>query len=113
VGSGKPEIEIGEVDMPILRDTRDQPYIPGSSIKGKIRAEAERIARKENMEVCSPPNVKNMCGTIKANRNIEDYCICCRIFGTAGEVSVASKVSLEMPIQLAKLRKLSYERELR
>ena len=90
IGSGRPEVEIGEVDMPILRDPGGQPYIPGSSLKGRTRAEAERIAREEGMDVCSPPNVNNMCGTIK--RRIEDFCICCRIFGTAGKISVASKV---------------------
>jgi CRISPR-associated protein Csm3 len=90
IGSGKPEIDIGEVDMPILRDPTSQPYIPGSSLKGRTRAEAERLAREEGMDVCNPPNVSNMCGTTK--RRVDDFCICCRIFGTAGRVSVASKV---------------------
>ena len=90
IGSGRPEVEIGEVDMPILRDPNGQPYIPGSSLKGRTRAEAERIAREEGMDVCSPPDVNRMCGTTK--HRVEDFCICCRIFGTAGKISVASKV---------------------
>jgi len=90
IGSGKPEIDIGEVDMPILRAPTGDPYIPGSSLKGRTRAEAERIAKAKGYEVCTPPNVANMCGSMK--RNPEDFCICCRIFGTAGRISVASKV---------------------
>ena len=38
IGAGREEIEIGGVDSPVVRDpvTRE-PYIPGSSIKGKMR----------------------------------------------------------------------------
>lgn len=90
IGSGKPQVEIGEVDMPVLTDPNGQPYIPGSSLKGRVRAEAERIAREKGIEVCSPPDVKNMCGSLKSN--VDDFCICCKIFGTAGNISVASKV---------------------
>jgi CRISPR-associated protein Csm3 len=89
IGSGKPEIELGEVDMPIIKDTNDQPYIPGSSLKGKTRAEAERILRKEGAYVCFPPDTRNMCGSRKGNP--EEFCLCCKIFGTAGEISVSSK----------------------
>ena len=92
IGSGKPELEIGEIDMPILRTPDGQPYIPGSSLKGRVRAEAERIARERGLEVCNPPNTRNMCGTIKKDSSPQEFCICCRIFGTAGDVSVASKV---------------------
>lgn len=93
IGSGKPELELGEVDMPIIKDTKDQPYIPGSSLKGKTRAEAERILRKEGAFVCFPPDVKNMCGSLKDNP--DEFCLCCKIFGTAASgrgISVASKV---------------------
>lgn len=89
IGSGKPEIELGEVDMPIIKDTNDQPYIPGSSLKGRSRAEAERILRKEGSYVCLPPDTRNMCGSTKSNP--DEFCLCCKIFGTAGEISVASK----------------------
>jgi len=90
IGSQKTEIDITEVDLPILKNTQDQPYIPGSSLKGKTRTEAERITRKEGFFVCTPPNTKDMCGSLKNSTG--DMCICCRIFGTAGDnISVASK----------------------
>lgn len=107
IGSGKPEVEVGEVDMPILTTPEGQPYIPGSSLKGRVRAEAERIARQKGMEVCNPPDVKQMCGsksTVKGDINA--LCICCRIFGTAGNVSVASKVKFRDAYPLDKVETL-------
>lgn len=104
IGSGKPEIEVGGVEMPVLTDPNDQPYIPGSSLKGRVRAEAERIARQKGIEVCKPPDVKEMCGSKK--RNIKDFCICCRIFGTAGTISVASKVKFRDAYPLDKVETL-------
>ena len=103
IGSGKGEREIGEVDLPILRDPSGRPYIPGSSLKGKTRSEAERIANQEGQEVCNPPDVKNMCGTLKTG---QIFCICCRIFGTAGTSegeSVASKVKFRDAYPLEKI----------
>lgn len=105
IGSGKRgNIDIGESDMPIITDTLDQPYIPGSSLKGKVRFEAERIARKAgHNNICFPPSVNNMCGG-KIGTTQQQYggsgnsgdsnniCICCRLFGTAGKTSIASKV---------------------
>jgi len=91
IGSPKTEIDITQIDLPILRDTQEQPYIPGSSLKGKVRSEAERIVRKEGLPVCTPPNTTAMCGSLK--NSVDDLCICCKIFGTTGNnVSVASKV---------------------
>jgi len=104
IGSGKPEIEIGEVDMPILTDPSGRPYIPGSSLKGRVRSEAERIAREKGMDVCTPPNVRDMCGSTKDKP--EDFCICCRIFGTAGSISVASKVKFRDAYPIGKVEEV-------
>ncbi|MEM3366223.1 MAG: CRISPR-associated RAMP protein Csx7 [Candidatus Methanomethyliaceae archaeon] len=104
IGSGKAEVEIQQVDMPVLTDTEGRPYIPGSSLKGRVRAEAERIARKLGKYVCNPPDVKTMCGSLKGDP--EDFCICCRIFGTAGEISVASKVKFRDSFPLQKVDEL-------
>jgi CRISPR-associated RAMP protein (TIGR02581 family) len=92
IGSGSSEMEIEEVDMPVLRAPDGEPYIPGSSLKGKLRSEVERLAKAKNMDVCSPPNIRDMCGSTK--NNLVDLCIGCRLFGTAGRISVASKVKL-------------------
>lgn len=104
IGSGKPETEVGGIEMPVLMDPSGQPYIPGSSLKGRVRAEAERIARQKGMEVCRPPDVRKMCGSTKGDVN--KFCICCRIFGTAGDISVASKVKFRDAYPLEQVKTL-------
>ena len=38
IGTGSDEIKIGGIDNPVVKDPlTDYPYIPGSSIKGKVR----------------------------------------------------------------------------
>jgi CRISPR-associated protein Csm3 len=46
VGGSKESVEIGGIDNPVIKiGTRDnQPYIPGSSIKGKMRSLLEQIS---------------------------------------------------------------------
>lgn len=91
IGAGRGEIGAEAIDLPVLRAPDDTPYIPGSSFKGKVRSEAEKIARTAGLVVCKPPDVRNMCGSSKESE--EELCIACRIFGTAGnKISRASKV---------------------
>jgi len=91
IGSGRAELGEEAIDLPVLRDPNDVPYVPGSSLKGKVRAEAERIAKSLGYDVCTPPKVEDMCGS--KVRSEEDLCIVCKIFGTAGKyISRASKV---------------------
>jgi len=47
IGGGGETLDIGGIDKPVIRDplTR-QPYLPGSSIKGKLRAILERLHEK-------------------------------------------------------------------
>jgi CRISPR-associated protein Csm3 len=107
VGSGRPEVELGGVELPVLTDPEGRPYIPGSSLKGRVRTEAEKIARQKGMYVCKPPKVEDMCGSSK--RSLDEFCICCRIFGTAGKaggLSVASKVKFRDAYPLSKVETL-------
>ncbi len=47
IGSGDNEIHIGGVDAPVIKDSFTKlPYIPGSSIKGKIRSLLELTSGK-------------------------------------------------------------------
>lgn len=47
IGGGGENLDIGGLDKPVIRDplTR-QPYLPGSSIKGKLRSILERLCNK-------------------------------------------------------------------
>jgi len=72
IGSGSDTIEIGGMDNPIVRDPfTGEPYIPGSSLKGKMRSLVEwkenRVSKDNNNG--GPCN----CGE----------CEVCRVFGVA------------------------------
>src|ERR1700733_14259707 len=43
VGAGKGSLEIGGADNPVVKDAFGRPYIPGSSLRGRIRALLEQI----------------------------------------------------------------------
>ena len=44
VGAGKGSLEIGGADNPVVKDAFGRPYIPGSSLRGKIRSLLERAS---------------------------------------------------------------------
>ena len=54
-------------------------YIPGSSLKGKVRNACEDLVRHAGLESCGAPLPNLMCG-----RDRESYCLVCRIFGSPG-----------------------------
>jgi len=71
IGGSKEELEIGGTDSPILRDPVDKlPYIPGSSLKGKLRSLLEykygRVSAQGTPCGCAQPL---------------DLCPVCTIFG--------------------------------
>lgn len=72
VGAGNDRIEIGGMDNPIIRNPVDNmPYIPGSSIKGKMRSLLELAYDKVAISEGKPCS----CGS--------SLCPICRVFGTA------------------------------
>jgi len=67
-------------DKPLVKDAGGRPVIPGSSLKGIVRHECERIIRSlipafDNLWSCHPPHAKNMC-------KADPLCPICRIFGS-------------------------------
>src|SRR5436305_11451236 len=42
IGAGKGSLEIGGADNPVVKDAFGMPYIPGSSLRGRIRALLEQ-----------------------------------------------------------------------
>lgn len=69
IGGSQDEIEIGGVDLPVIKHLiTKEPYIPGSSLKGKMRSTLERKYDKVT-------NKGEPCGCGK-----ED-CLICRVFG--------------------------------
>jgi CRISPR-associated protein Csm3 len=92
IGASREALEIGALDLPVLREpvTR-QPYLPGSSLKGKLRSLLERKISKEmkpqspaeffNRNVGRPnfPIYIHVCNTKEEALN----CPVCRVYGTA------------------------------
>jgi CRISPR-associated protein Csm3 len=89
IGSGNEKVEIGGMDNPIIRNplTRE-PYIPGSSIKGKMRALLEWKLNK------LPESGGKPCSCGKAN------CPVCRIFGSANSNKTSEDAKLRGPSRL-------------
>ena len=89
IGGSTAIIEIGGKDNPVIKHPiTNEPYIPGSSIKGKMRSllewkhgkvKTDRGNKKEYGEVCK-------CG--------KPDCIICRIFGSSAEDSESGPTRL-------------------
>ena len=112
IGAGKdPE---GITDNPIVRlytDGKELPYIPGSSLKGVLRTEAERfvqtIYNKDNNPeiICNIfSDINSEYNELKKKKNIEEYneknpnnkkeykpCLICNIFGGP---TIASRIKV-------------------
>lgn len=72
IGGSKEEIRIGALDQPIIRNPLNElPYIPGSSLKGKIRMLLEWYLGVEIPENGDPHHCTNA------------KCVICRLFGTS------------------------------
>ncbi len=81
VGSAAAGMQIGSVDSPVVRDPiSNKPYIPGSSLKGKLRSLLEAA---EGL----PPNRPGGSGTHRHecdDRTDALECPVCRLFGSTG-----------------------------
>jgi len=76
IGGGKDNVEIGGMDQPIIKHPPNgQPYIPGSSLKGKMRSMLETVFFAKLIET----NGKGEGMPIKAD------CPVTRIFGTSND----------------------------
>ena len=90
IGAGRSAIEIGGQENAVVRDPlTDRPYIPGSSLKGKIRSLLER---QDGL----PLNQKIGQVRIHICQNLEDFrsCAVCHVFGIPGEKNYAEPTRL-------------------
>lgn len=86
IGAATETIEIGGIDSPVVRNpvTRE-PYIPGSSIKGRMRSLLERSLAKDRKYFNrkgpkGEENWRHECDTTEKARE----CSVCRVFGSTG-----------------------------
>ena len=83
IGGTMEGFEIGGMDNPVLRDpSTGYPYIPGSSIKGKMRSIMEWATGK--ITVINDPQSKRVSGDVHSFSDCHDhFCPICRIYGTS------------------------------
>lgn len=84
IGGSGTGLEIGGVDKAVIRNPVDKkPYIPGSSLRGKMRSQMEKVlGKKQNNKIGQV--------TIHTCKTKEDYyrdggCVVCHIFGVPAE----------------------------
>lgn len=81
IGDSKESIEIGGVDNPIVRrKDNNQPYIPGSSVKGKIRCLLDQVYGV------------NPDGNCKAENYANDAEVIADLFGSSGDKGNPSRL---------------------
>ena len=87
IGSGNDKVEIGGIDNPVIKTVTGEPYIPGSSIKGKMRALLEwekNTVRESHGNPCNCQRPK---------------CPICRVFGS-GNTDEKEKAMSRGPTRL-------------
>jgi len=83
IGGGDLEMRIGGVDNQVVKHPYTQePYIPGSSIKGKVRSLLEMKTGLMAYSVGKPLALRNLRGI--AGKQLEDGKKILRLFGTSG-----------------------------
>lgn len=94
IGGSKEKMEIGGVDSIVVRSPQsDFPYIPGSSLKGKMRHLLEYITGAVNkplIEVKSNGNSEANLGQVSIEENIV------RVFGIGADVKALANTAKEL-----------------
>jgi CRISPR-associated protein Csm3 len=94
IGGSQESMQIGGLDLPVIRDTGNNlPYIPGSSLKGKLRSTLEKFGERLKEGKKEKLSFNRNIGTFRNKLFIhccEDikyamYCDVCRIFGSSGD----------------------------
>lgn len=76
IGAGKDSVEIGGLDQPIIKNPVTlEPYIPGSSLRGKMRSMLETSVYMDNPETAKAVMEGKPCGCGQKG------CHACAIFG--------------------------------
>ena len=96
VGAGK-QLDITATDLPVLRDARGLPYLPGSSLKGVLRAGLSAVLAGFDPALACDPATAPCLGERRRKTSIAlsdvlaESCVVCGLFGSvhlAGRVFV-------------------------
>lgn len=85
IGASRETVKIGGIDSPVVRDpVTNLPYIPGSSLKGKMRSLMEKALGKNFKEISKQPLIQiHVCD--------DGRCEVCRLFGSSVKVGREQK----------------------
>lgn len=78
IGGSKSSLDIGGVDLNVIKTPGGVPYIPGSSLKGKLRTMLAKIHGSKGVN-------KREVDAQKGEKSDEDFPVICEIFGHSGE----------------------------
>ena len=95
IGGAPAGLAIGGLDNPVIRDPlTGQPYIPGSSLKGKLRSLAEKARGFDPEDRSQVQQIGQV--RIHVCQKPEDYAECdvCQVFGVPGEIEHATPTRL-------------------
>lgn len=97
IGGNVGSLRVGGLDLPIARDSRDLPYIPGSSLKGKLRTLADQFTQRP-MEVG-----RHLC------RSAEEFdrCPVCPVWGVQADERIGSFTVTRLIVRDAPLSEAS------
>lgn len=77
IGGSSVGLDIGGVDNPVIKDADEKPYIPGSSLKGKMRS----LLEKANGLATDDKRIWVVPNQISIHMCNEPECLVCTIFG--------------------------------
>lgn len=107
IGKGKEGVLIGGVDNPVMRDAlTNQPYIPGSSVKGKMRS----LAEKSDPNILLNANIGTGRTKVRIHVCSDPNCSVCPIYGTPGQEKSEAPTRLlvrDIPLDKESARQLS------
>lgn len=102
IGSSRDNLDIGGLDAPVLRDPLTRaPYIPGSSVKGKLRSLFER---RQGMTYDRPGGQG-----IYRHECVDPTCRVCRLFGASGEKKEENNLPARLIVRDSLLTEASRE----
>lgn len=78
IGGSKSSLDIGGVDLNVIKTPKGEPFIPGSSLKGKLRS---MLARVEGSEAVNRSGAENK----EAKVADEDFNYLNQLFGRSGD----------------------------
>lgn len=64
--------------LPMLKTPEGLPYIPATSMKGRLRDEVERLLRAQSLTICDAPRPETMCRPLAG----QVACPVCQLFGS-------------------------------